>query len=81
MIGKKVYIPSLGLYGEVLEMSDKVKGLIAKVKVAGADGKYTTHEVADLGVDAVIVLRDIVVSQVFEVIVSWVKQLFRKRKK
>jgi hypothetical protein len=78
-IGQKVYIPELDIYGEVVEVSDKVRGLITKIKVAGKDG-YEFKEVANLTVEAVIVLRDIVASDVFRAFGAWVSKLFRKNR-
>jgi hypothetical protein len=75
-VGNTVFIPQLGVYGEIIEMSDKVKGLITKVKIAGVDGNYTIQEVGNLTVEAVILLRDIVLSDVVKVLSTWVRKVF-----
>lgn len=78
-IGDKVYMPSLKVFGEILEIADGVNGIITKVRIANADGTFTDIEVRQLVVDAVVVVRNIMASDIFKVIANWVKGWFKKK--
>ena len=71
-LGDRVYIPDLGIYGEVSQLSDRWRGLIVQIKHVGADGKVTFHEVADLTVQAVKVITATVKSNVFKRLWRWI---------
>ena len=79
-IGDKVVLPD-GQLAEVLELSKDIKGLITRVKIMRENGSYYEKEVADLVVDAVIVLREVFVSDVFKTFSTWFKQLFKRKRK
>lgn len=81
-VGQKVLVTAADgtqYLAEVIELHGKIKNLITKVKVVREDGKVEIQEVADLVVEAVIVLKDIVLSQVFKAAWQWVKNLFSKK--
>jgi hypothetical protein len=73
-LGMKVFVPDLGTYGEVYEISEEIKNLITKVKLIKADGKVEIAEVADLVVEAVTVLSKIAKSK----FIKWLKGFFKK---
>lgn len=77
--GQKVYIPKLGVFGEVLEISNGVGGLITKIRIANADGTFSEKEVSELVVHAVVVVKDVVASDMFKVIANWVKSWFKRK--
>lgn len=64
---------------EIIGFHDRIKNWITKVRVAGEDGKYEVKEVADLVVDAIIVVKDIVLSDVGKAIAQFFKNLFKKK--
>lgn len=77
-IGQQVYVPSLGVYGEVVSMFTGIKNLIKEIKVKGGDGEYTIIEVSELVVKAVVILDELVQTNIFKRLWSWVSNLFRK---
>jgi len=66
---------------EIIEIHADIKDWILKVKKVDDDGQTTVEEVAGLVVDAVIIVQNIVLSDVFRAISQWVKNLFRKKNK
>lgn len=64
---------------EVIQIHGNVKNWILKVRKVNDDGSTSIEEVADLVVEAVIILRDIVLSEVFKAAWQWIKNLFKKR--
>jgi hypothetical protein len=79
-IGQKVYVPSLNLVGEVQAISDKVKNLITHIKIAREDGEFDIKEVQDLVVEAIVIVRDVIFSDIWKVIGAWVKGIFKRKK-
>lgn len=79
-IGQRVYVPELDLYGEVVSLYQGIHNLIKEIKVMGADGKYTIIEVSDFVVKAVVILDELVQTNIFKRFWSWVTDLFRKKK-
>lgn len=80
-VGQKVLVtnPDGSQYvAEILEFHERVKGWITKVKVAGKNG-YEIKEVADLIVDAVMILQDITLSDVGRAIGQFFKNIFKKK--
>lgn len=80
-IGDKVLVTGpngLQYMAEVVELHGDIKGLITKVKRAKEDGSYTVEEVSGLVVDAVVVLRKVVLSDVAKAAWSWIRGLFKK---
>ena len=65
--------------GEIIEFHGRIKNWITKVKKVNDDGKVEVKEVADLVVEAVIVVKDIVLSDVFKAIGEWFKNIFKKK--
>lgn len=77
--GQKVYVPELGVFGEILEISNGVGGVITKIRIANADGTFSEKEVSELVVHAVVVVKDVIASEVFKVIANWVKSWFKRK--
>lgn len=80
-VGQKVIVtnPDGSQYvAEILEFHEQIKGWITKVKVAGKNG-YEVKEVADLIVDAVMILKDISLSDVGRAIGQFFKNIFKKK--
>lgn len=65
--------------GEVIEMHQRVKNWITKVKKVNDDGTTTIEEISELVADAVIILKDVILSDVFKTIGQWFRNLFRKK--
>lgn len=79
-LGQKVLItnPDGTQYvAEVLSIHSKIKNWILQVKKVDEDGKVEIEEVADLVVEAVIIVKDIVFTDVFKALVLWIKKVFR----
>lgn len=66
---------------EVIQIHGSIKNWILKVRTVNDDGTTTTEEVADLVVEAVVILKDIALSEVFKAAWQWVKNLFKKKPK
>jgi hypothetical protein len=66
---------------EVLEIHADIKDWILKVKKVDDDGITSVQEVSNLVVDAVIIVQNIILSDVFRAFSQWVKNLFRKKPK
>jgi hypothetical protein len=79
-IGDKVVLPN-GQIAEILEFSKDIKGLITRVKIMRENGSYYEKEVADLVVDAVLVLREVFLSDVVKTFAHWFNQLFKRKRK
>lgn len=79
-IGDRVYLPDLNVYGEVLEISNDVRGWIEKIKITNADGSVTIKEVSELTVEAVILVERIVTSELFKSVWKWIRNIFRRKK-
>lgn len=65
--------------GIIVEMHTRIKNWITKVKKVNDDGTTTVEEVSELVVDAIIIVKDIVISDLFKVIAQWFRNLFRKK--
>jgi hypothetical protein len=65
--------------GEIHELHERIKNWIIKVKRIDDDGIVTIEEVADLVIDAVIIVKDIALSDIWKTIGHWLKNTFRKR--
>ena len=66
---------------EVIEFSSDIRGWITKVKKVNADGSTSIEEVAELTVEAVMILQDIVLSDIFKTVMQWLRNVFRKKPK
>jgi hypothetical protein len=80
-VGQKVFLPDLNCFGEIVELHNRVKAWVAKVKITNADGSTSIQEVADLTVQAVVILNDVVASDAFKTLFTWLKSLFKKKNK
>ena len=81
--GDQVKITSgelIGYVGEVVEMVQDGKNWIKKVKIY-KDGGYTIVEVKDLTIEFVAFADKVIKSNAFKKIVSWFKNLFKKKNK
>lgn len=65
--------------GEIVKMHERIKNWIVEVQKVDDDGKVTIEEVGNLVVDAVIIVRDVVVSDIWKVIGQWFRNIFRKK--
>lgn len=74
--GMKVYIPAHDAIGEVVEISNDVKGLITKVKVS-KDGGFDVIEVADLVIKGLSLLAKIKNTKLGK----WFIKLFKRKNK
>jgi rRNA processing protein Gar1 len=79
-VGQKVYLPDLDCFGEVVEIHDRVKSWITKIKVTNADGSTSFLEVSNLAVEALVIINDVVASEAFKTLWTWLKNLFKKKK-
>lgn len=79
--GDSVVIPSLGIIGEIIEIKGNVSNLIYVIKHVGKDGKVTLHEVTAIAGDVIKLVEQISRTEVWAVIVSWFKNLFKRKNK
>ena len=66
---------------EIIEISKDISGWVTKVKKVNADGTTSIEEVAELTVEAVMILQEIVFSDIFKTIAQWFRNIFRKKQK
>jgi hypothetical protein len=82
-IGDKVKIDTgqwAGYIGEIVSFVENGKNWIKTVKVIKEDGKVEFVEVTAVVVTAVQLLDDLSKTNVFKKFVSWIKNLFKKKK-
>jgi cephalosporin-C deacetylase-like acetyl esterase len=80
-LGQKVLVTNADgtqYLAEIAEFHEQIKGWITKVKIEGKDG-YTFKEVSELVVDAVMIVKDITLSDVGKAIAQFFKNLFSKK--
>jgi hypothetical protein len=77
--GDSVIIPSLGIIGEIVEIKGNVSNLIYVIKHVGKDGKVTLHEVTAIANDVIKLVEKISRSEVWAVIVKWIKNIFKRK--
>ena len=70
-----------GYIGEVVEFVQDGKNWIKTIKVVKEDGKVTLIEVQNITLEFVAFADKIAKSNVFKKIVSWFKNLFKKKNK
>lgn len=80
-VGQKVFVPELGIFAEVAEISDDVKGWITKVKRVKDDGTVEFLEVTSLVVHAVQILEKVYESGIIKRAWIWFTNFFRKKHK
>lgn len=79
-IGQKVLVTAKDgsqYMAEIFTLHSKVKNLITKVRVAKQDGSYTIQEVSELVVEAVILVKDITISELAKAFVQYLKNIFK----
>lgn len=79
-VGQKVYIPDIDCFGEVIEIHNRVQSWVSKVKITNADGSTTIKEVGDLAIEAIVIVEDVIASEAFKTLWTWLKNLFKKKK-
>lgn len=79
--GDKVIIQETGVIGEVVELHEQADKLVAKIKIAGSDGKYTFEEVEAVALEVVLLVRQIRISQLWGLISQAFKNIFKPKQK